>query len=76
MKMKRVLYVIYYVCFSSSISSFCLHPAVKAEEPTTITMYQIRHHLIILDQLLAKVNEACSDLNLKLEIRYLGWGEY
>lgn len=77
MKMKRLVRNMAMSALAAVSVASVFTPAVKAEEPTTITMYQIGTPPDNLDQLLAKVNEAfVRDLNLKLEIRYLGWGEY
>ena len=77
MKMKRLVRNMAMSALAAVSVASVFTPAVKAEELTIITMYQIGTPPDNLDQLLAKVNEAfVRDLNLKLEIRYLGWGEY
>ncbi len=71
MKMKRLVRNMAMSALAAVSVASVFTPAVKAEEPTTITMYQIGTPPDNLDQLLAKVNEAfVRDLNLKLDPSY------
>ncbi|MDO4431702.1 MAG: ABC transporter substrate-binding protein [Aerococcaceae bacterium] len=65
------------VLTSATLASTVVAPIAQAQDVKTVTMYQIGTPPENLDQLLAKVNEISEkEIGVKLEMKYIGWGEY